>query len=104
MINGFKDLRERRGLPEVGISRSRGKQLIEMGVRINTACPVPTWTPFEVSGGLKQKTIPENGSGSRMNRVAQPFEIAGVDVFPASEETSFVTGAFYGVYSGMYTD
>lgn len=87
----------------VGLSRSLAKQLIEMGIRVNTVCPGSTWTPLEVSGGLKKEDIPTHGTGSLLDRPAQPYEIAGVYVFLASEEASFVTCAVYGVDGGMQT-
>lgn len=87
----------------VGLSRSLAKQLIEYGIRVNTVCPGSTWTPLEISGGLKKEDIPSHGSGTLMDRSAQPYEIAGVYVFLASEEASFVTCAVYGVDGGMQT-
>lgn len=87
----------------VGLSRSLAKQLIEQGIRVNTVCPGSTWTPLEISGGLKKEDIPTHGSGCLMKRSAQPYEIAGVYVFLASEEASFVTCAVYGVDGGMQT-
>lgn len=87
----------------VGLSRSLAKQLIEQGIRVNTVCPGSTWTPLEISGGLKKEDIPSHGSGSLLQRAAQPYEIAGVYVFLASEEASFVTCAVYGVDGGMQT-
>ncbi len=87
----------------VGLSRSLAKQLIELGIRVNTVCPGSTWTPLEVSGGLKKEDIPTHGSGTLLDRAAQPYEIAGVYVFLASEESSFVTCAVYGVDGGMQT-
>lgn len=87
----------------VGLSRSLAKQLIEYGIRVNTVCPGSTWTPLEISGGLKKEDIPDHGTGSLLDRPAQPYEIAGVYVFLASEEASFVTCAVYGVDGGMQT-
>lgn len=87
----------------VGLSRSLAKQLIENGIRVNTVCPGSTWTPLEVSGGLKKEDIPDHGSSCLMGRSAQPYEIAGVYVFLASEEASYVTCAVYGVDGGMQT-
>lgn len=87
----------------VGLSRSLAKQLIARGIRVNTVCPGSTWTPLEISGGLKKETIPGHGTGSLLDRAAQPYEIAGVYVFLASEEASFVTCAVYGVDGGMQT-
>lgn len=87
----------------VGLSRSLAKQLMENGIRVNTVCPGSTWTPLEISGGLKKEDIPSHGSGCLMGRSAQPYEIAGVYVFLASEEASYVTCAVYGVDGGMQT-
>lgn len=87
----------------VGLSRSLAKQLIQRGIRVNTVCPGATWTPLEISGGLKKEDIPDHGSGSLMGRSAQPYEIAGIYVFLASEEASFVTCSVYGVDGGTET-
>lgn len=85
----------------VGLSRSLAKELIEKGIRVNTVCPGSTWTPLEISGGLLEEDIPEHGSVNLMDRAAQPYEIAGVYVFLASEEASFVTCETYGICGGM---
>lgn len=87
----------------VGLSRALAKELIERGIRVNTVCPGSTWTPLEISGGLMKEDIPDHGSVNLMQRAAQPYEIAGVYVFLASEEASFVTCATYGVDGGMET-
>lgn len=87
----------------VGLSRALAKRLIDRGIRVNTVCPGSTWTPLEISGGLKPEDIPDHGSVNLMERAAQPYELAGVYVFLASEEASFVTCAVYGVDGGMET-
>lgn len=87
----------------VGLSRALAKRLIEQGIRVNTVCPGSTWTPLEVSGGLKEWDIADHGEVNLMERAAQPYEVAGVYVFLASEEASFVTCAVYGVDGGMET-
>lgn len=85
----------------VGMSRSIAKELIEKGIRVNTVCPGSTWTPLEISGGLLEEDIPEHGSINLMSRAAQPYEIAGIYVFLASDEASFVTCETYGICGGM---
>ncbi|MCC8087910.1 MAG: SDR family oxidoreductase [Rikenellaceae bacterium] len=87
----------------VGLSRALAKELINKGIRVNTVCPGSTWTPLEISGGLLEEDIPSHGSGSLMNRAAQPYEIAGIYVFLASEEASFATCETYGISGGMET-
>ncbi|MCD7901409.1 MAG: SDR family oxidoreductase [Bacteroides sp.] len=85
----------------VGLSRALAKELIEKGIRVNTVCPGSAWTPLEISGGLMKEDIPDHGSVNLMQRAAQPYEIAGIYVFLASEEASFVTCETYGVCGGM---
>lgn len=85
----------------VGLSRAVAKEFIHKGIRVNTVCPGSTWTPLEISGGLLEEDIPEHGSVNLMDRAAQPYELAGIYVFLASEEASFVTCETYGVSGGM---
>ena len=85
----------------VGLSRALAKELIKKGIRVNTVCPGSAWTPLEISGGLLKEDIPDHGSVNLMDRAAQPYEIAGIYVFLASEEASFVTCETYGVAGGM---
>jgi len=85
----------------VGMSRAIAKELIEKGIRVNTVCPGSAWTPLEISGGLLKEDIPGHGSVNLMDRAAQPYEIAGIYVFLASEEASFVTCETYGICGGM---
>lgn len=77
------------------------KYLLEKGVRVNSVCPGPTWTPLEVSGGNPDEDIPEHGVDTPLNRAAQPAEMAGIYVFLASEEASYITGEIYGITGGL---
>lgn len=85
----------------VGLSRALAKELMEKGIRVNTVCPGSAWTPLEISGGLLEEDIPGHGSVNLMDRAAQPYEMAGLYVFLASEEASFVTCETYGISGGM---
>lgn len=76
------------------------KQLLEKGIRVNMVCPGRTWTPLQVTGGQPQDAIPCFGLGAAYGRAAQPAELAGVYVFLASDEASYVTGEIYGVTGG----
>lgn len=73
------------------------KQLIDRGIRVNTVCPGPVWTPLEVSGGNPDEWIPKHGLDTPFKRPAQPVEMAGIYVFLASNEASYVSGEVYGV-------
>lgn len=87
----------------IGFSRALAKELIKKGIRVNAVCPGPVWTPLEISGGLLEEDIPKHGEVTLMQRAAQPVELAGVYVFLASDEASFVTCETYGVAGGMHT-
>lgn len=85
----------------VGMSRAIAKELIGKGIRVNTVCPGSAWTPLEISGGLLEEDIPGHGSVNLMDRAAQPYEMAGIYVFLASDEAGFVTCETYGISGGM---
>lgn len=77
------------------------KYLLDKGVRVNSVCPGPTWTPLEVSGGNPDQDIPRHGVDTPLERAAQPAEMAGIYVFLASEEASYITGEIYGITGGL---
>ncbi len=85
----------------VGFSIGLSKQLIDKGIRVNTVCPGPVWTPLEVSGGNPDENIPKHGLDTPLKRPAQPVEMVGAYVFLASNEASYVTGEVYGVTGGL---
>lgn len=77
------------------------KYLLDKGVRVNSVCPGPTWTPLEVSGGNPDEDIPRHGVDTPLERAAQPVEMAGIYVFLASDEASYITGEIYGITGGL---
>lgn len=77
------------------------KYLLEKGIRVNSVCPGPTWTPLEVSGGNPDEAIPRHGADTPLNRAAQPAEMAGIYVFLASDAASYITGEIYGITGGL---
>lgn len=77
------------------------KYLLEKGVRVNSVCPGPTWTPLEVSGGNPDDAIPQHGVDTPLGRAAQPAEMAGIYVFLASDDASYITGEIYGITGGL---
>ncbi len=85
----------------VAFSLAFSKLVIEKGIRVNTVCPGPVWTPLEVSGGNPDEDIPRHGLDTPMKRPGQPVELAGVYVFLASNESTYVTGEIYGVTGGL---
>lgn len=78
------------------------KQIAVKGIRANVVAPGPVWTALQIVGGQPQDKIPEFGKQTPLMRAGQPAELAGVYVFLASDEASFVTAEVYGVTGGMH--
>jgi len=85
----------------VGFSVGLAKQVIDKGIRVNAVCPGPVWTPLEISGGIPDKNIPQHGKDTPLKRSGQPVEMAGIYVFLASNESSYVTGEIFGLTGGL---
>ncbi len=85
----------------IAFSIALSKYLIEKGIRVNTVCPGPVWTPLEVSGGNPDEGIPVHGIDIPMKRSGQPVELAGIYVFLASNESTYATGEIYGITGGL---
>ncbi len=81
-------------------TQSLAKQLAPRGIRVNAVAPGPIWTPIQVSGGQLQEALPEFGQDTPLKRSGQPAELAGIYVFLASQESSYVTAQFFGVTGG----
>ncbi|HKS32846.1 MAG TPA: SDR family oxidoreductase [Enterobacteriaceae bacterium] len=83
-------------------SRGLAKQVAEQGIRVNVVAPGPIWTALQISGGQTQEKIPQFGQKTPLKRAGQPAELAGVYVYLASEESSYVTAEVHGVCGGEH--
>lgn len=83
-------------------SRGLAKQVAEKGIRVNVVAPGPIWTALQISGGQTQDKIPQFGQKTPMKRAGQPAELAGVYVYLASQESSYVTAEVHGVCGGEH--
>lgn len=86
----------------IAFSRSMAKQLAPKGIRVNVVAPGPVWTPLQVTGGQFTKDLPEFGKSTPLGRAGQPAELAGLYVFLASDEASFITAEVFGATGGMH--
>ncbi len=77
-----------------------GEQLAEKGIRVNSVAPGPIWTALQVSGGQFQEKLPKFGQNTPYKRAGQPVELAGLYVFLASQESSYITSEVFGVSGG----
>ncbi len=86
----------------IAFTRALAKQIAEKGIRVNSVAPGPIWTALQVSGGQQQEKLPKFGQNTPLKRAGQPVELAGVYVFLASQESSYVTAEVYGVTGGNH--
>ncbi|MCD7936465.1 MAG: SDR family oxidoreductase [Tannerellaceae bacterium] len=84
-------------------TRALAKQVATKGIRVNSVAPGPIWTALQITGGQPQEKIPEFGQDTPLKRAGQPVELAGVYVYLASQESSYVTAEVYGVTGGNHT-
>lgn len=86
----------------LAFTRALAKQVAPKGIRVNCVGPGPIWTALQVTGGQPQEKLPKFGQETPMKRAGQPVELAGVYVFLASQESSYVTAEIYGVTGGHH--
>lgn len=83
----------------VSFTRSMAMSLMRQGIRVNAVAPGPVWTPLIVSGYSPQE-VQTFGSATPMGRAAQPYELAPIYVFLASEDSSNISGQVFHVNGG----
>jgi NAD(P)-dependent dehydrogenase (short-subunit alcohol dehydrogenase family) len=80
--------------------RSLATHLIDKGIRVNAVAPGPVWTPLNPADRAA-KGVEKFGSGTPMNRPAQPEEISPAYVFLAAPScSSFITGEILPIIGG----
>ncbi|EST11767.1 SDR family oxidoreductase [Sporolactobacillus laevolacticus] len=84
-------------------TKGLAKELAPKGIRVNSVAPGPIWTPLQVCGGQIKSDISKFGQNTPFKRAGQPAELAGVYVYLASNDSSYVTGQIYGVTGGLPT-
>ncbi len=94
----------------IGLTRSVAMELAPFGVTVNAVCPGNTLTEMvkNVAGevgardGLTaEEWLQQRAKDCPMQRLAQPWEIAGVIAFLASEDSRYLTGQAIEVDGGM---
>ena len=87
----------------VNISRVTGIEYARKGIRCNAICPGPILTPpLKQLGEAKPDVFARIREAIPMGRYGEPQEIANVALFLASDEASFVTGAYFVADGGLW--
>lgn len=84
----------------VSLTKSFAQRGAEVGIRVNAVAPGPIWTPLNTIDPPRDH-VEQFGTQSWLKRPGQPIEVAGVFVFLASDDASYVTGHVYGVTGGQ---
>ncbi len=85
----------------VGFTRSLATNLASKNIRVNAVSPGVFWTPLQPACWEAEK-IPTLGSDAPMGRAGQPYEIAPLFIYLASNDSSYVTGQVMHINGGEY--
>jgi NAD(P)-dependent dehydrogenase (short-subunit alcohol dehydrogenase family) len=94
----------------IGLTRSVAMELAPYGATCNAICPGNTITAMVKSvaakvgsreGKTAQQWLDMRAGDCPMNRLAEPWEIAGVCAFLASKDSRYITGQSLSVDGGM---
>ncbi|SDO41229.1 hypothetical protein SAMN05660199_01931 [Klenkia soli] len=83
----------------VNLTASMAEEFAQVGVRVNCVAPGPVWTPL-IPATMPPDMVEGFGEQSKLQRAAQPAELAGAFVYLASEDASFTSGEVIGVTGG----
>lgn len=84
----------------VGLTKAAAVDYAAERIRVNAVGPGYIETPM--LGGRSSEALAEIGARHPLNRLGKPEEIASLVAFLVSEESSFITGAYY-LADGGYT-
>ncbi|MFD2923819.1 SDR family oxidoreductase [Halobacillus naozhouensis] len=83
----------------VGFTRSLSQNLAEKTIRVNAVAPGPIWTPL-IPSSFSEDKVKTFGMEVPMKRAGQPFELAPMYVYLASNDSRYVTGQVFHVNGG----
>ena len=78
------------------------QSVAQKGIRVNCVGPGPVWTPL-IPSTMPEEKVKAFGEAVPLARPAQPVELAPPYVMLASDESSYITGAYIPVTGGKPT-
>ena len=85
----------------VGFTRALSTNLAPKNIRVNAIAPGFFWTPLQPACWEANK-IPTLGADSPMKRGGEPYELAPIFVYLASDDASYTTGQVFHINGGEY--
>ncbi|GAA2967404.1 SDR family oxidoreductase [Microbacterium schleiferi] len=85
---------------QVAFVRAMAQDLGPRGIRVNAVAPGPIWTPLIPATDFDEDKLTTFGSDTPLGRAGQPAELAGMYVYLASDEASYVSGGVFPVTGG----
>jgi L-fucose dehydrogenase len=91
---------------QLGLTKALAIDAGRHGIRVNAVCPSNVMTPAMINWANTfenpDKALDMASSVQKLNRMAEPLEIARTIYFLASDESSFITGTVLEVDGGAY--
>lgn len=85
---------------QVAFVRALAQDVGERGIRVNAVAPGPIWTPLIPATDFDTEKLENFGKDTPLGRAGQPAELAGMYVYLASNEASYVSGGVFPVTGG----
>lgn len=85
----------------VGFTRALATNLAAKNIRVNAVAPGFFWTPLQPACWEREK-IPTLAANVPMGRAGQPYEIAPLFIYLASDDSSYVTGQVMHINGGQF--
>ena len=84
----------------LGLTRAAALDLAQTGVRVNCVGPSTIRTPL-LAANQDEAGMARLAAGNPSGRIGEPEEVASLVTWLASDESTFVTGAYYAVDGGF---
>jgi 3-oxoacyl-[acyl-carrier protein] reductase len=84
----------------IAMTKALSQEVAPQGVRVN--CIAPGWINTPMLNSLPEKWRPGMLSHTPLGRLGEPEEVAGLALFLASDQSSFVTGQVLSPNGGMF--